>query len=503
MNIKDAKTEIKNAITAYFTKDEFGEYEIPVEKQRPVFLMGPPGIGKTAVMEQIAQEMGVGIVSYSMTHHTRQSALGLPFIVQKNYGGEVYSVSEYTMSEIIASVYDLMETSGFREGILFLDEINCVSETLAPAMLQFLQYKIFGRHRVPPGWIVVTAGNPPEYNNSVREFDIVTWDRLKRIDVTPDYEVWKEYAYQRGAHPAILTYLDIKKADFYRIETTVEGKNFVTARGWSDLSDMIRLYEKRGLTVTEQLVSQYLQNRKTAKDFAIYYDLFNKYRADYQIGRILNGTSDETVRTRAKAAKFDERLSLLGLLLDALNTEFRNIYLTEISMAELMSALKNVRTALTEPKAVADSILQSQIVSLQKKQNSMRYAGVLSTDVRAAQNRALAALEENRASIIREHPADGASAFALMKNNFDRCVKELKNHATATGVQLSNVFHFCEEVFPDGQEVLILVTELTMNSYASRFISRYGCEAYFAHNKELLFYERQQKLIADMEKLEL
>ena len=172
-------------------------------------------------------------------------------------------------------------------------------------------------------------------------------------------------------------------------------------------------------------------------------------------------------------------------------------------MTELISALKNVRTALTEPKADADSILQSQIAALQKKQNSMRYAGVLSTDVRAAQNRALAALEENRASIIREHPADGASAFALMKNNFDRCVKELKNHATTTGVQLSNVFHFCEEVFPDGQEVLILVTELTMNSYASRFISRYGCEAYFAHNKELLFYERQQKLIADMEKLEL
>ena len=51
------------------------------------------------------------------------------------------------MSEIIASVYDMMERIGLKEGILFLDEINCVSETLAPAMLQFLQYKIFGRHR--------------------------------------------------------------------------------------------------------------------------------------------------------------------------------------------------------------------------------------------------------------------------------------------------------------------------------------------------------------------
>lgn len=112
MNIKEAKEEIKNAISAYFTKNEFGAYKIPIERQRPVFLMGPPGIGKTAVMEQIASELGVGLVSYSMTHHTRQSALGLPFIVKKNYGGTEYDVSEYTMSEIIASVYDMMENTG-------------------------------------------------------------------------------------------------------------------------------------------------------------------------------------------------------------------------------------------------------------------------------------------------------------------------------------------------------------------------------------------------------
>ena len=231
MNIKEAKEEIKNAMTAYFSKDEFGEYEIPIMRQRPIFLMGPPGIGKTAIMEQIAAELGVGIISYSMTHHTRQSALGLPFIETKTYGGKEYSVSEYTMSEIIASVYDIIENTGKSEGILFLDEINCVSETLAPSMLQFLQYKIFGRHKVPDGWIVVTAGNPPEYNNSVREFDIVTWDRLKRIDIEPDYDVWKEFAVNTGVHPAITTYMDIKKGDLYKIENTVEGKRFVTARG--------------------------------------------------------------------------------------------------------------------------------------------------------------------------------------------------------------------------------------------------------------------------------
>ncbi len=127
------------------------------------------------------------------------------------------------MSEIMASVYEKMEKTGLREGILFIDEINCVSETLAPAMLQFLQCKTFGNQKVPEGWIIVAAGNPPEYNKSVREFDVVTLDRIKRIDVEENYEVWKEYALEVGIHPAILSYLDLKKEHFYRMETTPDG----------------------------------------------------------------------------------------------------------------------------------------------------------------------------------------------------------------------------------------------------------------------------------------
>ena len=84
MNIKQAKQEISNTIKAYLKKDETGEYEIPIERQRPVLLMGPPGIGKTAIMEQVAQENGINLVSYTITHHTRQSAIGLPFISRKN-----------------------------------------------------------------------------------------------------------------------------------------------------------------------------------------------------------------------------------------------------------------------------------------------------------------------------------------------------------------------------------------------------------------------------------
>ena len=83
MNIRQAKNEIKHTVEAYLKKDEAGDYEIPEIRQRPVLLMGPPGIGKTQIMEQIARELGVGLVAYTITHHTRQSAIGLPFIREK------------------------------------------------------------------------------------------------------------------------------------------------------------------------------------------------------------------------------------------------------------------------------------------------------------------------------------------------------------------------------------------------------------------------------------
>ena len=144
MNIQEAKQEIKNALLVYHRKDAQGNYRYPLVRQRPIFLVGPPGIGKTAIMEQAAAECGAGLVAYTITHHTRQSAIGLPRIVSRSYGGQQMSITEYTLSEIVASVYDCMERTGKCEGILFIDEINCVSETLAPTMLQFLQNKSFG-----------------------------------------------------------------------------------------------------------------------------------------------------------------------------------------------------------------------------------------------------------------------------------------------------------------------------------------------------------------------
>ena len=103
MNIKQAKQEIKDAVKAYLAKTPEGDYRIAPVHQRPMLLIGPPGIGKTQIMEQIARECGIGLVSYTITHHTRQSAVGLPFIRKDTFDGRGVSITEYTMREIIPS----------------------------------------------------------------------------------------------------------------------------------------------------------------------------------------------------------------------------------------------------------------------------------------------------------------------------------------------------------------------------------------------------------------
>lgn len=329
MNIAQAKNEIRHTVQAYLKKDDEGNYRIPAIRQRPILLIGPPGIGKTQIMEQIASECQVGLVAYTITHHTRQSAVGLPMISQETYEGKTYSVTEYTMSEIIASVYRCIRDEGKKEGILFIDEINCVSETLTPAMLQFLQCKTFGNRAVPPGWIIVAAGNPPEYNKSVRDFDMVTLDRVRSIDVEADLEVWMNYAADKHIYGVILSYLQLRKKNFYRIEMDVDGLRFVTARGWEDLAVLMQMYEELQISVTQEVVSEYLRLPEVAEDFFAYYELYRKYQDDYGIGEILCGRAQPAVFERLLKAGFDERLSVVNLLLDALKEPLCRLFETK------------------------------------------------------------------------------------------------------------------------------------------------------------------------------
>lgn len=492
MNIKEAKEYIEDTVKLYLKKDEYGDYRIPVVRQRPIFLLGAPGIGKTAIMEQVASKLGIALVSYSMTHHTRQSALGLPFIDKKEYGGKTVSVSEYTMSEIIASVYDTVKESGVSEGILFLDEINCVSETLYPSMLQFLQYKTFGRHKVPEGWVIVTAGNPPEFNKAVREFDVVTLDRLKVLNVEADYPAWKEYAEENALHGAILGFLDANREYFYKIENTTEGRNYVTARGWEDLSQILFLYEEDGIVPGIHLIGQYIHDEQVVREFTAYYELYNKYKETYRVQALLSGDITAEAIARAQNASVDEKLALEGLLVDAIKADLRRVNTDAEAIRSLTPALKKAKES-DDPSASLKELKESLEDALKTRERS----GALTVhDKKAFKSKIRLAEEFIDAIKDTDKKADDLS------NAYSGKVSMLKEAASKAGQRLSNGFKFTKEAYgEESNEMLVMVTELTVDINSASFLAAFGSEDYEKYSGLLMVSDRESALRKDIENL--
>lgn len=484
MNIASAKRQIKDTVEAYLQRDDAGMQVIETVHQRPIFLLGAPGIGKTAIMEQVAQELGIGIVSYSMTHHTRQSALGLPRIEHRKFEGFEYESSEYTMSEIVGSIYDYMRQSGMRKGILFLDEINCVSETLYPSMLQFLQFKTFGKHRIPEDWVVVCAGNPPEYNRSVHDFDIVTMDRLREIQVEPEYGAWKTYAHAKGVHPAVTSFLEAKQDCFYKVESKPGGgKAFVTARGWEDLAEVIALYESLDKPVNRDLFAQFLRDDEITDAFAVYYTLFQKYRSDYQVANILSGDATLTIKNRAKDAEFDERIALMGLLLDSLSLNCSAALDQEAVVTELRDLLRKAKPELLAGATVEDALV-ARTVERQQQLARKVAAGIIPKATVRKERLVLAILGEIATKCTVANTLQGDAAFHTIEVAYKEEVAKIKSLVEEANQRMDNAFDFVEECFGN-REMLVFVAELTTRQVTTRFVSHYGNQKYYQHNEGL------------------
>lgn len=493
MNIQEATRQIEGAVRAYLARDEHGNPLIPQPMQRPLMLMGPPGVGKTAVVGQVAERLHLNFVSYSITHHTRQSALGLPYITEATYGGKAYRVSRYTMSEIIAATYDAMEASGVGEGILFLDEVNCVSETLAPAMLQFLQYKAFGQHRLPEGWVVVCAGNPPEYNRSAREFDPAMLDRLKRIDVEPDLDVWMGYATEHGVHPAVTTYLRSKPDAFFRIRSTVDGTRMVTARGWEDLSRMLVALEHEGLEAGRELVGQYLQDPDVAEDFALYLGLFRKYRDTYRVGDILAGTVAEQDAARVGKAPFDERLALVGLLVSALASRTHDEQASEEALRrvreDVVAAGERIGGGAAPADALRDLLLSAEAELARAREQAS------SSDLRLA---VLAERSELLHRLVEDALAgEPDEAMGALRGGFNARLGEVASQARELSGQVDNAVAYLEAAFGNGEELLVFCTRLSCDATFMAFVSAYGAPRFVEASKGLMLHDRERDLLEE------
>ncbi len=487
MNIQEAKTEIARTFRAYTKRRPDGAHRIPPEKQRPVLLIGPPGIGKTAIMKQIAEECGCGLVAYSMTHHTRQSAIGLPFISQKDYGGRTVSVTEYTMSEIVAAIYDYMQATGKRSGILFLDEINCVSETLTPVMLQLLQNKTFGNVPLPEDWVIVAAGNPPEYNKSVREMDMVTLDRVKHIDVEADLEVWQAYARAQGVHPAVRTYLSVYPDHFYRITDTDRGQLFVTARGWEDLSLMLTSYEEDGISVDANWFLQYLQHDAIARSFGFYYDLFRHFTEGaaaaceaspgFSLGALLLGAPGKLA-----ACASTECLAIAAMLFHTIEREA-----TRLSEWRQRLARRRELVALLPPDD-AFAVEENARAFFDQKRKALEIKVAHKAMKRDEEFRETAALTRLEADAVEwrklpEGERGGFSAFACARIEAETAAHAGDAERAASAIaEAYRVLELC----PQGRSArLYLTSDLAASAPCAELLAAFPSEAFEATRREI------------------
>lgn len=312
VSVSDAARSLERICATYLERKKDGSFVIPVNRQRPIMLIGPAGIGKTDIPKQTAEKMGIGYVSYSITHHTRQSALGLPKIIEKDYDGAKALTTEYTASEIVSAVYDQIADSGRKNGILFIDEANCASETFAAPMLQLFQNKTLGQSRIPDGWILVMAGNPTEYNKSVKEFDAVTRDRLRIINVAPDADSWLAYADMNCLNSTVVSFISSDKSKIYGFDSA--AAQLVTPRGWEELSITVDSFERHGFEVTLELISQFIGIPSIASEFYDYYKMVREYISEKDIDDIVSGKNTDKFIKRVKDCGYNVRYMLISCL---------------------------------------------------------------------------------------------------------------------------------------------------------------------------------------------
>jgi hypothetical protein len=259
---------------------------------------------------------------------------------------------------------------------------------------------------------------------------------------------------------------------------------------------MIALSEELGLQVDHLLIGQYLQSPRIARDFAMYYDLYRKYRDQYQIDRILAGKADEALREQARLAPFDERLSLLGLLLDAICHAMQACLEKAVLVDLHHASLKTFRDEWAGGAAEGPAILAQLIQQHRKAVEIGERSATLSPEERHLELLLIQLLETDQRELLVAGAALQDDPLAILRPLFERSVRQLEARVDDCKSQLHELFVFVDAVYGDGHERMVLMAGLSSQAPAVRFISRFGCDDYLEHCGDLAFHSRKLEILA-------
>ncbi len=193
-------------------------------KKISVMLWGPPGVGKSSLVRQVAQKLAIDIIDVRLPQLEPPDLRGVP-------------VPNHTTHKTDAYYPDWLPEKG--EGIIFLDEIEKAPVAVKNAALQLVLDRKIGSYSVPNGWSIVSAGNREDDGCFSMPLGSALSNRMIHLEVQPDYNVWLEWALKNNIAEGILGYLAFRPDHLYKLDTDANVNAFPSPRSWEMLNTML------------------------------------------------------------------------------------------------------------------------------------------------------------------------------------------------------------------------------------------------------------------------
>lgn len=231
--------------------------------KRPVFVWGAPGIGKSAVVAQIAKDLGGLMIDVRLSQMDPTDLRGIPFY-NRDLGVMSWAPSECLPSAELAAKYPIV--------VLFLDEMNSAAPAVQAAAYQLILDRELGSYKLPDNVVIVAAGNRESDKGIVHRMPSPLANRLLHVEMAPDFQTWQTWAVLNSIHPDVVGYLSWSKQDLYDYDSRSSSRAFATPRSWDfvsqvlsdDTADYTTQYALIAGAIGEGLATKFMAHRKTA-----------------------------------------------------------------------------------------------------------------------------------------------------------------------------------------------------------------------------------------------
>ena len=198
--------------------------------KRPVFLWGPPGIGKSDVVSEITEELGCLMIDLRMAQMEPTDIRGIPFFNREN-GKMDWAPPVDLPDEEIASKYPVV--------VLFLDEMNSAPPAVQAAGYQLVLNRRVGKYHLPDNVVIVAAGNRDSDKGVTYRMPMPLANRFIHLEMRADFTSWQTWAVKNNIHKDVVGYLSFAKQDMYDFDSKSSSRAFATPRSWCFVSDLL------------------------------------------------------------------------------------------------------------------------------------------------------------------------------------------------------------------------------------------------------------------------